>query len=181
MRDNRVVQMDLASGREQILHDGAAPATGGTIGGPALRQDGLLALTVRRRRVQQVGFLDGAREKFTAMSTPRACHITWTPGGRELIWVSGTGHGGTRIMHRGVSEDRERVLIDLPGEYSHEYFPQTSSDGRWLIWGASAGGHEHDRADYEIFIWEIGKPWESARRITHHTANDQWPDLWVPR
>ena len=77
---------------------------------------------------------------------------------------------------------RSRTGLDrFAGEYSHEYFPQASPDGRWLVWGASAGGHEHDRADYEIFIWQIGKPWESARRITYHSANDQWPDLWMPR
>jgi hypothetical protein len=44
--------------------------------------------------------------------------------------------------------------MDLPGAYSHEYFPKLSNDGRWLVWGAAAEGHEHDRADYEIFVWE---------------------------
>ena len=44
--------------------------------------------------------------------------------------------------------------MDLPGAYSHEYFPRVSNDGRWLVWGAAASGHEHDRADYEIFVWQ---------------------------
>jgi hypothetical protein len=80
----------------------------------------------------------------------------------------------------GAPDGTDRhVFMDLPGPYSHEYFPRFSNDGRWLVWGAAAEGHEHDRADYEIFVWEIGTPWERAVRLTHHTGNDQWPDLWV--
>jgi Tol biopolymer transport system component len=179
-RDNRVVRVDIETGREQVLHDGAAPPTDGSIGDPALQQDGLLALTVRRG-TQRVGVLDLNRGTYEASSSPRACHIAWMPGGRALLWVSGVGRGGSRIMHRVLGEDQEHVLIDLPGDYSHEYFPQVSPDGVWLVWGAAAQGHEHDRADYEIFIWKIGSPWESAQRITHHAANDQWPDLLVQR
>ena len=51
-----------------------------------------------------------------------------------------------------------RVFMDLPGAYSHEYFPKLSNDGRWLVWGATAEGHEHDRADYEIFLGKSGPP-----------------------
>jgi Tol biopolymer transport system component len=87
------------------------------------------------------------------------------------------GHGGTRVMHTPVAGGRPEVLIDLPGAYSHEYFPTMTPDGRWLVWGAAAEGHEHDRADYEIFVWRVGTPPESARRVTYSTSNDQWPDL----
>ena len=46
--------------------------------------------------------------------------------------------------------------------------------------GASAEGHEHGRANYEMFVWRIGTPPETALRVTtHSTANDQWPDLWI--
>jgi hypothetical protein len=71
------------------------------------------------------------------------------------------------------------VLLDLPGDYSHEYFPRVSNDGRFLIFAASAEGHEHDRADYEIYLWEIGSPASEALRLTYHGGNDQWPDIWV--
>jgi hypothetical protein len=71
-------------------------------------------------------------------------------------------------------------LIDLPFRHSHEYFPRIANDGQWLVWGAAAEGHEHDRADYEIFVWRLGSPPESAIRLTHHQGNDQWPDLHVP-
>jgi Tol biopolymer transport system component len=63
----------------------------------------------------------------------------------------------------------------------HEYFPKLSNDGRWLIWVASAGGHEHDRADYAIFVWQPGTPIEQVARLTHDEGNDQWPDIFVRR
>jgi hypothetical protein len=33
--------------------------------------------------------------------------------------------------------------------------------------------------DYELYIWKIGEPVESATRITYHTGNDRWPDIWL--
>ena len=47
------------------------------------------------------------------------------------------------------------------------------------IWGGSQGDHEHDLADYEIFLWKMGRPWEDALRITYNPANDRWPDIYV--
>jgi hypothetical protein len=89
------------------------------------------------------------------------------------------GNGGTRVMSGEADGGGRRLFMDLPGPHSHEYFPKLSNDGRWLVWGAAAEGHEHDRADYEIFVWEFGAPSEQAVRLTHHPGNDQWPDLDV--
>jgi hypothetical protein len=76
----------------------------------------------------------------------------------------------------------ERTLwLDLPGPYSHEYVPKVSNDVRWLVLGACATGHEHDTADYEIFLWKIGSAPEAAVRLTHHTGNDCWPDVFIER
>ena len=71
------------------------------------------------------------------------------------------------------------VLMDAPGEWSHEYFPRISNDETLLVFGAARVGHEHDTADYEIFLWRVGTPWESVARLSFHTGNDQWPDCWV--
>ena len=95
------------------------------------------------------------------------------------MWVESAGRGGTRIVRAQPDGADKRVLIDLPGAHSHEYFPTLSDDGAWLVWGAAARGHEHDRADYEVFVWEVGTPWEEAIRLTHYTGNDQWPDIHV--
>ena len=80
-------------------------------------------------------------------------------------------------MHASLDDPREAVLMDLPHEYSHEYFPRITADGEWMIWGAAAEGHEHDRADYELFVWKLDQPWSTATRLTYAAANDQWPDL----
>ena len=74
---------------------------------------------------------------------------------------------------------RRTLWFDAPGAYSHEYFPRVSSDGRYLVFGAAAEGHEHDQADYEIFLWRIGDPPEQTARLTFHTGNDCWPDIYV--
>ena len=72
------------------------------------------------------------------------------------------------------------TLIDIPGRRSHEYFPQLSADGHWLVWAATQRGHDHDIADYEIYLWEVGTPPEKAARLTWHSGNDRWPDIFIP-
>jgi hypothetical protein len=31
-----------------------------------------------------------------------------------------------------------------------------SPNGKWLVWGATDKGHDHDIYDYELYVWEIG-------------------------
>jgi hypothetical protein len=144
-----------------------------------LQPDGLLGLSVNTGRGRQhVGVLNLVSNEYTAWSSRGACHAVWAPDGRTLLWISSQGQGGTRVMY-GRQDIDETVLIDLPGDYSHEYFPRLTPDGQWLVWGASAEGHEHDRADYEMFAWKLGTPPEEALRLTYSPGNDQWPDLYL--
>jgi len=71
-----------------------------------------------------------------------------------------------------------QVFMNLPGPRSHEYFPKLSHDGQWLVWGTAAEGHEHDRADDEIFVGRVGTPVSEAVQRTHHPGNDNGPDMW---
>jgi hypothetical protein len=48
-----------------------------------------------------------------------------------------------------------------------------------LVYVASAGRHEHNPADYEIFLWPVDMPAGEAVRLTHHTGNDCWPDIFL--
>jgi Tol biopolymer transport system component len=182
LRGAQVIRLDLANGRESVLLDG--PTTAGIAGGmetPELAPDGTrLAVTVRSREYGGVAVVDLGSRAVTRLSPGQACQITWMPGSDALLWMEARGHGGTQIVTGGPGRPRG-VFMDLPGEYSHEYFPRVSNDGRWLVWGAAARGHEHDRADYEIFVWQIGRPVSEAVRLTHHPGNDQWPDIHVPR
>ena len=70
------------------------------------------------------------------------------------------------------------VLLDAPEPWSHEYFPRFAGEGRWLVYGASTGGHEQDSADYEIFLWDTADTNTPPARLTFHTGNDCWPDVW---
>jgi Tol biopolymer transport system component len=179
LRGTQVLRLDLATGQESLLVDGASTAAvGGGLETPELSPDGRrLALTVRSPRYNGVGVLDLASLALDRLSPGQACQLTWTPGG-EVLWVEPGGQGGTQVMTASAGRARS-VLVDLPGSHSHEYFPRMANDGRWLVWGAAAEGHEHDRADYELFVWDTTTPVAQAVRLTHHPGNDQWPDLFV--
>ncbi len=178
-RGNRTIAVQVDTGREEVLLDADQAIPGAQVAGGALSPDGRqLAFTVR-------GLFDGVavyqlgQRRLIPMTKEQACQIIWAPDGQTVAWIEVGGHGGTRIMAGQADGSGRRVLMDLPGAYAHHYFPKFSNDGRWLIWGAAAEGHEHDRADYEIFLWEIGTPWEQATRLTYHPGNDNWPDLWI--
>jgi hypothetical protein len=80
---------------------------------------------------------------------------------------------------KDYAEDAMKFM-DVPGRRSHEYFPQLSSDGQWMVWGVTQRGHDHDIADYEIYLWHVGEPLEGAVRLTYHSSNDRWPDIFIP-
>lgn len=174
-RGGKVIHLGLDDRREEVLLD-SKKELGGWGQEPDVA-DSRLAITVRGG-ARSFGVYDLERRRFAALAGD-SCQIAWWPGGERLLWVEGhAGRGGTRIV-RGSPDGREtEVLMDLPGRLSHEYFPRVSRDGRWLVWAASAAGHEQDRADYEIFLWKLGTPWERALRLTRHTGNDQWPDVY---
>ncbi len=107
--------------------------------------------------------------------------MTWAPDNFILHLI---GHGGKQqnVFYRYNRESgKSSKWLDLPGDFSHEYFPKMSDDGRYLIFGASTGGYEHDIADYEIFLWQIGTAGEDATRVTFHAGNDCWPDIYIAR
>jgi hypothetical protein len=49
-----------------------------------------------------------------------------------------------------------------------------------MVWGITQRGHDHDIADYEIYLWEVGSPMDSSVRLTFHSGNDRWPDIFIP-
>ena len=180
-RGAQVLRLDLATGRESVLLDGAATdwMRGGGLTTPEISPDGRqLAVTVRSPLYDGVATVDLTTGRATRITAGQACQLTWSPV-QDLIWVDTGGRGGTQIVRGAQPGARAEVFMDLPGRHSHEYFPKLSNDGRWLVWGATDQGHEHDRAPYEIFLWEVGTPWETAVRLTYHTGNDQWPDIYV--
>jgi dipeptidyl aminopeptidase/acylaminoacyl peptidase len=174
-RSATVVRHEIDGGREEMLLD-AGKVLGGWAQEPVLR-DHRIATTIRGTAFGAFGIYDRDARKFKSFPGD-SCQIGWWPGQERVYWIEGhVGNGGTRVAWGPSDGSRVETLIDLPGKYSHEYFPHPSPDGRWLVWAASAGDHEPGRADYEIFLWKVGDPWQSALRLTYHTANDQWPDI----
>ena len=189
-RGTQFVRYDLVTRRESVLLDVAKAFPGvGEMGDVELSPDGRrLAFGLRGTfsgafglsgRFSGAVVCDLDARALAILTREQACQTTWAPDGGRVLWMETGGQGGTRVMTGAPDGTDRRVLMDLPGARSHEYFPKLSNDGRWLVWAASAEGHEHDRADYEIFLWRAGTPWGQAVQLTHHVGNDQWPDLWI--
>jgi hypothetical protein len=107
------------------------------------------------------------------------CELNWAPDSSYLFQVDHGGNGGNTFYRVNPETLERRSWFDFPGPYSHEYFPKVANTGDFLVYGASTGGHEHDRADYEIFLWHIGTPAGDAVRLSFHTGNDCWPDIYL--
>jgi Periplasmic component of the Tol biopolymer transport system len=188
VRSTAVYRRALAGGQETLLVDSAKVQAldGALLQQPELSKDGTtLAITLRGSK-RETGLWDLKQNTWTR--TGEGCQINWTPAGDEIYWVHPTGNGGSRVLHLPVASGKPTksdadldaiTLIDLPGRRSHEYFPQLSADGKWLVWAATQRGHDHDIADYEIYLWEVGTPADSAVRLTFHSGNDRWPDIFV--
>ncbi len=86
---------------------------------------------------------------------------------------------GNRFMRIDPTTYESVPLFDFNDSYSHIYFPKDSNDGRYMVFGGSAGGHEHDTADYEIFLWDMSKSPDYATRLSFHSGNDNWPDVYI--
>ena len=189
VRDASIIKKQVPNGPETVVVDGAhAPdLDGAELQQPELSHDGhFIAITLRGGK-RETGIWNLDDKTWT--KTGLGCQINWMPDTTSIFWVHPTGNGGSQVFKMPVtngkpskdySED-ELKFIDLPGRRSHEYFPQLSTDGKWLVWGATQRGHDHDTADYEIYLWEVGTPSEDAVRLTYHSGNDRWPDIFIPK
>jgi len=189
VRDTKIFRSKVGSGEETLImdSDGVSDLNGALLQQPELSNDGkYIAITLRGSK-RETGLWNIAKKTWT--QTGLGCQINWTPDHTAIYWVHPTGNGGSRILKMPItnglppkdmpSED-DMQFMDMPGRRSHEYFPQLSADGKWLVWGITQRGHDHDTADYEIYLWEVGSPFEKAIRLTYNSANDRWPDVFIP-
>jgi len=171
-----LVEHTLADGTERVLFEaGVAPVPKGVtlhMAGYGY-QHGAMAATLRgARRATVVAFTGG---EFVEMGG--GCQLAWAADESFLYRVAHEGKQGTAFQRLDPQTWTSSRWLDLPGAYSHEYFPRLSKNGACLVFGASTGGHEHDTADYEIFLWDVALDADAAVRLTFHTGNDCWPDL----
>lgn len=177
-RGSEFVKLDLANGEEHVLFRagmGNIPA-GVELRTPSLSPvSGRLASTWRgARRMMAIVNVDG-----TVQPVGEGCQLAWAPQDTFIYWVDHGGLMQNRLYRQLPGAGSPVPWLDLPPPYSHEYFPKLSKDGRYLVLGASAGGHEHDVADYEIFLWPAGMSADRAVRLTFHSGNDNWPDIFL--
>lgn len=174
------------SGEKRIV-DGKTALKGGIAQNPNMSSDGkFLAITLRGSQ-RSVGVLNLGNGQWFESATGGGCQMTFLPGKHRVVRVNPTGNGGTELYtydldaagRHGALSAAQQKWIDLPGRRSHEYFPQPSPDGKWLVWAATDRGHDHDIADYEIFLIKMGDPADKAVRLTFHSGNDRWPDIWT--
>ncbi|MCB2192886.1 MAG: hypothetical protein KQI62_15045 [Deltaproteobacteria bacterium] len=180
LRGNQVVIKSLQSGQEKVIFDSTGPPLKGTIGTPALSPKDRNLLAVAARGKHNGVFVVNLAQKSLVKMGP-GCELAWFPDGRRLHWVEPHGRGGTRVMRSTLNPVRPRVWVDKPGPYSHEYFVRLSAGGRWMVWCAAAKGHEHDKADYEVFLWDTTRPISQAVRLSFDGRNDRWPDIYVDK
>ncbi|MCG6892170.1 MAG: lysylphosphatidylglycerol synthase domain-containing protein [Desulfobacteraceae bacterium] len=175
---NQFVSHHLATGKETVLY---GPGKGQLA--PSVKLE-TPSFSDTRNRIAVT--LRGSK-RATALLEPsgavkivgQGCQLNWSPRGVTLYQVDEGGRKKNAIYQIDPESLKRTMLLDMPGDYSHEYFPKASNDGSVLVFGASAVGHEHDSADYEIFLWRIGSPASTAQRLTFHTGNDCWPDVYL--
>ncbi len=117
----------------------------------------------------------------------QGAQIAWAPDGASVYWTDDGGKEQGRIAREPViagvpADDRdpdELLVVDLAGKRSRERFPRLSGDGKWLVFGAAINDLQNDLEDFELYLWEAGTPATSATRLTFHSANDRWPDVFV--
>ncbi|GMR05951.1 MAG: hypothetical protein BMS9Abin25_0530 [Gammaproteobacteria bacterium] len=173
-----LAEIDIETGKERILFtsgNGDVKKSAGLQTPVFNAQNNKMAVTLRYGQ-HMIAIVD-MTGKLKEISD--GCQLTWSKDGSYLYYVDYGGKMKNAFYLYDPEADKSSLWLDIPGEFSHEYFPKLSNDEKYLVYGASKGGHEHDSADYEIFLWQVGAPAESAVRMTFHTGNDNWPDVYL--
>lgn len=173
-------EVDIKTGKERILF---TSGNGDVKKSVALQTPGYSAKTNKiavtlRQGQRMIAILD-LQGKLQEISD--GCQLTWSKDGDFLYYVDHGGKMKNAFYLYDPQTAKSKKWLDLPGDYSHEYFPKLSNDEKYLVFAASKGGHEHDGADYELFFWQVGTPAETATRLTFHTGNDNWPDVYLTK
>lgn len=185
----RVVKVDVATGAQQTVYEtgvGNPMPKNAQIQNPKFNP--ITKQVVFTGRQNQIGMNTG--HWGTALATGDThlgildgCELAWDTAGQNLFQVARGGiNGSLRIVSVEPETMNIQTLIDLDGEFSHEYWPKdAANDSGYMVLGASRGKdeHEHDVADYEIFLWKKGTDSGKATRLTFHTGNDNWPDVYI--
>jgi len=173
---SNVFVVDVNSGEEKKVYQSThleLPEHAG-LQTPMLNSNGELAVTVRGPLRMTAVY-----KKDNPIHIGQGCQVTWSPDGSFVYYIDHGGKGQNLFKRYDFKEGKNKVWVDMPGDYSHEYFPKLSSNGQWMVFAASTGGHEHDTADYELFLWRVDSDPATAIRLSYHSGNDSWPDIYL--
>ena len=176
---NQFVEYILASQKESVVFETGKnlPMAASVVLETPAWSDALHSLAVTLRgSTRGTAVIDSGRK---VRPVGDGCELNWSPDSSFLYYVDHGGRGGNAFYKVDPGNLQRTPWYDAPGEYSHEYFPKLSNTGDVLVFGASTGGHEHDQADYEIFLWPVGSPPTDTARLSFHTGNDNWPDIYL--
>ncbi len=191
-RGPKVFIKGLAAGDEKEAFDAEKTFKKGVFAQqPVMSPDGRCCAMTLRGTMRETGIWNFEKKEWN--STGGGCEMDWFPSGTKVYRMNeGQGNGGTEVLQidvdkegkplnriSGLSIPKELRFMDLPGRRSHEYFPRIDKTGQWMVWCATQYGHEHDIADYEVYLWKMGSDKKNAIRLTFHTANDRWPDIFI--
>ncbi len=187
----QLVLCAIDSGNEQVLLQTGIPplAEGVLVTLPdAQVSDPQFALTLRgkRRSTAHYSLWDAAVGNPPPIrDIAGGCQMVWRKDESGInspdtpVWIDHPGRMKNAIYTFDEHVSGRVVLLDAEEPWSHEYFPRFAEGGRWLVYGASQGGHEQDSEDYEIFLWDSADTNTPPARLTFHTGNDCWPDIWA--
>jgi hypothetical protein len=194
-RATKVFTKVLSSGEEKEIFDADAQFKKKNVFAqqPEMSPNGKFLAMTLRGTMRQTGIFN--LETKTWNTTGAGCEVSWFPDNKAVVRMNeGQGNGSTEILKINVDEngkpeaipagmaiDNKFRFMDMPGRRSHEYFPQVSPDGQWLVWGITQYGQDHDIYDYEIYVWKIGTPQKDGVRLTFQSGNDRWPDIFISK
>jgi len=189
-RGTEVYLFEIEGNKETKLVDSKTDGfeKAATLQNPHLSPDGNYMAITLRGKMRETGIWDLKKKSW--YRSGEGCQINWFPAGDRVLRMNPTGNGGSEVFSFFVKDgkpvkaemsEEEQRFMDLPGRISHEYFPQVSPDSKWMIWCSTQSGHDHDIAPYEIFLWELGTPQDKAIRLTFHSGNDRWPDIFIEK
>ncbi len=176
----QIMVTNLETGKEQLFYEsGKDPFMKSRVNlsTPTMGEGLRMAFTFRNNG-QPTNIIRDEVGKFHVVHRD-SCQAQWVPSGEYVTYIQKGGKQINQLMRYDPKTQEKTTLLDLPGEFSHEYFARFSDDERYVVFAASSGGHEHDLADYEIFLWPMGEPAEQATRLTFNSGNDSWPDIWL--
>lgn len=174
----KIIAVDLKSRKEHIYYasgNDSLMKSRNNLATPSIGEGQRMAFTFRDLGRPTNVIRDARGEMFVI--SRESCQALWSPSGAYLTYIDDGGKQKNQVFRYDPDTRTSSVLLDLPGDYSHEYFARLSRDEKYMILAASDDGHEHDLEDYELFLWPVGAQPAQAARLTFDSGNDSWPDL----